>query len=180
MTTARRQAKRDERVPRIGDVARAAGVSTATVSRALSVPEQVRQETRDRVLDAVRSLGYTPNAAARNLRAGRSRLVLVIIPRRNNPPFFSEVLHGIDVTLSEAGYAMITGNFEGDPERARRLVDLVFGGHLDGILTLSGQVPTVDGRSILDAGLPVVSVCAELPGGGAPAVLLADGACARA
>jgi LacI family repressor for deo operon, udp, cdd, tsx, nupC, and nupG len=90
------------------------------------------------------------------------------------------VLHGIDVALSEAGYAMITGNFEGDPERARRLVDLVFGGHLDGILTLSGQVPTVDGRSILDAGLPVVSVCAALPGGGAPAVLLDDGACARA
>jgi LacI family transcriptional regulator, repressor for deo operon, udp, cdd, tsx, nupC, and nupG len=167
-------------VPRIGDVARAAGVSTATVSRALTAPDQVRPQTRDRVLEAVRTLGYTPNAAARNLRAGRSRLVLVIIPRRNNPPFFSEVLHGIDVAMSAAGYAVITGNFDGDAERARHLVDLVSGGHLDGILILSGQIPTIDGRSILDGGLPIVSVCAELPGAHAPAVLVDDAACAKA
>jgi LacI family repressor for deo operon, udp, cdd, tsx, nupC, and nupG len=180
MSIVRRQSRRDERVPRIDDVARAAGVSTATVSRALTFPGQVREATRERVLTAVRILGYTPNAAARNLRAGTSRMVLVVIPRRNSPPFFSEVLHGIDTELSRAGYAVIMGNFDGDCDRARRLVDLVFAGHLDGVIILSGQVPTIDGRSIVDAGLPVVTVCAEIAGSGAPAVLVDDAACAKA
>lgn len=54
---------------RIGDVAVAAGVSTATVSRALTYPERLRPDTRRRVLEAVQRLGYTPNEAARSLRA---------------------------------------------------------------------------------------------------------------
>jgi LacI family repressor for deo operon, udp, cdd, tsx, nupC, and nupG len=180
MSTIRRQSRRHERVPRISDVARAAGVSTATVSRALSAPEQVREATRSRVLAAVTALDYTPNAAARHLRAGTSRLVLVAIPRRNCPPFFAEVLHGIDSELSAAGYAVIMGNFDGETDPARRLVDLVFAGRLDGAIILSGQTPRIDGRSIFDAGLPVVTVCAEIAGVEAPAVLVDDAICARA
>ncbi len=65
---------------RIAEVAKIAGVSTATVSRALAAPDLVDVETRQRVLEAVRSSGYTPNLAARTLRVARSRLVLVVIP----------------------------------------------------------------------------------------------------
>eukprot|EP01037_Dinobryon_pediforme_P045414 gene45414-57912_t len=66
-----------DRAVRIDDVAAAAGVSTATVSRTLASPDRVRPETRNRVLAAVRDLGYTPNEAARSLRAGATRMVLV-------------------------------------------------------------------------------------------------------
>src|SRR5690606_36127538 len=64
----------------IADVAALAGVSTATVSRALSTPDQVAEATREKVLEAVNSTGYTPNIAGRNLRAARTRMVLVVIP----------------------------------------------------------------------------------------------------
>jgi LacI family transcriptional regulator, repressor for deo operon, udp, cdd, tsx, nupC, and nupG len=179
MPVMRRRSRRVERPPLISDVARAAGVSTATVSRALSVPDQVREDTRRRVLETVQALGYTPNAAARHLRAGTSRTVLVVIPRRSNPPFFSEVLHGIDSTLSEAGYAVISGNV-GDEEQARRLVDLAHSGRIDGVLATSGLAPVFEGRSILNAGIPVVAIGAEIEGSRSPAVLIDDGACARA
>ncbi|MBV9637067.1 MAG: LacI family DNA-binding transcriptional regulator [Methylobacteriaceae bacterium] len=172
--------RRTEHLPRIRDVAKAAGVSTATVSRALTVPDKLRHDTKARVLDAVRRLGYTPNAAARNLRVGTSKMVLVVIPGRGAPPFFSEVLHGIDTELSADGYTMIMGTLDGSPEKARRVVDLVFARHLDGVLVTSGHVPTIDGRSIADASVPLVSICAEIDAPGVPAVLVDDEACAVA
>ena len=67
----------DPRPARIQEVAKAAGVSTATVSRALSAPNTVRPATRERVIEAARRLNYTPNEAARALRAGSTRMVLV-------------------------------------------------------------------------------------------------------
>ncbi|MBB4004370.1 substrate-binding domain-containing protein [Aurantimonas endophytica] len=167
------------RSPRIGDVALQAGVSVATVSRALSAPEKLRDETRRKVLAAVEALGYTPNSVARQLRGGTSQLVLVVVPRRSNPPFFSEVLHGIDVTLADAGYVLITGYMEG-VDRDLRLIELAASGNLAGLLTTSGMLPEVSGRSILDAGLPAVAICADPLVPGLPAVLLDDEAAARA
>jgi LacI family repressor for deo operon, udp, cdd, tsx, nupC, and nupG len=179
MSTTRRRTRRPEGVIRISDVARAAGVSTATVSRVLSLPDQVRADKRGRVLEAVRNLGYTPNAAARHLRAGTSHTVLVVIPQRRNPPFFAEVLNGIDRELSAAGYAVVMGNF-GDEQQGARLVELAYSGRLDGILVISGLAPAVGGRSLFDAGIPSVLVCARIDGADAPAVLVDDEACARA
>ena len=165
--------RQTRRAPKIGDVAAAAGVSVATVSRALSAPEKLRVETRDKVLEAVAALGYTPNSVARQLRGGASRLVLVIVPRRTNPPFFAEVLHGIDVTLAGAGYVLITGYMEGH-DHDLRLIELASSGHVAGLLTISGDLPKAQGRSILDAGLPVVAICADPEVAGLPAVLLDD------
>ncbi len=150
---------------RIGDVAREAGVSTATVSRALTNPGQVRPELRARVQAAVRKLGYTPNAAARQLRVKRSRTVLVVTRNRWSAPFFSEVLRGLDAEFSAAGYAMVLGNIDGEGgDRSRQLVDMLFSGTIDGAVMLSGIAVSADGRSMLDSGLPLVSVCAEIEG----------------
>ncbi len=166
---------------RIGDVARAAGVSTATVSRALTFPDRVLEETRERVFAAVRELGYTPNTAARQLRAGSSRTILVVVGKRRNPPFFSEVLRGVDVTLSQAGYSVLMGNLDLDDDNTEKhLVDLVFGGHIDGTLVLSNMVPAFNGRSIADAGVPIVAICSEADGRDIPAVLVDDETCCRA
>ncbi len=150
---------------RIGDVAREAGVSTATVSRALAHPAQVSKELRERVGAAVAKLGYTPNAAARQLRVKRSRTVLVVTRRRWSAPFFAEVLRGLDAELSAAGYAMVLANFDGDGgNRSRQLVDMMFSGTIEGAVMLSGIVVAAEGRTMLDAGLPLVSLCAAAEG----------------
>ena len=153
-----------ERAPRIGDVAREAGVSTATVSRALAAPTSVSDELRRRVLETVERLGYTPNAAARNLRGGSSKMILVVVPRRANPPFFAEVLRGIDTVLSAAGYSVIMGNLDQEGAKERHIVEMMAAGHIDGAIILSGKVPESGGRSMLDTGLPMVSICAAADG----------------
>ena len=79
----------------IADVAAQAGVSIATVSRAITRPDRVNRATRERVLEVVDRLGYTPNRAGRNLRAARSMMVLVVVPTVITP-FFSELLLGVD------------------------------------------------------------------------------------
>ncbi|MGJ4857516.1 LacI family DNA-binding transcriptional regulator [Labrys sp. La1] len=175
-----RRALRDVSKIRIGDVARAAGVSTATVSRALTFPDRVQTETRERVLAAVRELGYTPNSAARQLRAGSSRSVLVVVGPRRNPPFFSEVLRGIDTALSQAGYAVLMGNLDSIDGKEKYLVDLVFGGHIDGALVLASTVPSHAGRTIADSGIPIVGICAETDVAGIPAVVVDDEICCQA
>lgn len=156
---------KDNRAARIGDVAREAGVSTATVSRALASPEQVRPELRARVQAAVAKLGYTPNAAARQLRVKRSRTVLVVTRKRWSAPFFAEVLRGLDAEFSAAGYAMVLANMDSEgQDRSRQLVDMMFSGTIDGAVFLSDFVAVADGRSVFDAGLPLVSLCAAMEG----------------
>ncbi len=106
-------------------------------------------------------------------------MVLVLVPQRTSKAFFDGVLGGIDAELSAQGYTMIMGSLEGDDLKVRRLSDLVFARHLDGVLVVTGVVPRLDGRSILDAGVPVVAVCAEIDGASVPAVLIDDEGCAE-
>ncbi|MGB3245865.1 MAG: LacI family DNA-binding transcriptional regulator [Sulfitobacter sp.] len=92
-------------IPTLEDVARAAGVSTATVSRCLNSPDRVVKETRDRVMEAVESLGYTPNFGARVMAAKRTYTIGAIIPTMENAVFarglqaFQEELHRLGYTL---------------------------------------------------------------------------------
>ena len=107
---------------RIADVARLAGVSTATVSRVLSDPDKVRKKTHDVVMEAVRRSGYTPNSTAQNLRTRRTMNVLVVAPRLTNP-VFAEILRGVDDELTKSGYGIIIGNLDNRREREARYVD---------------------------------------------------------
>jgi LacI family repressor for deo operon, udp, cdd, tsx, nupC, and nupG len=81
----------ETKAPRITDVARLAGVSTATVSRALSKPETVAESTRTIVLAAAEQSGYRVNLSARNLRRQRTGAIVILVPNIGNP-FFSESL----------------------------------------------------------------------------------------
>ena len=129
--------RNEQRSSRIRDVADAAGVSTATVSRALAFPDRVRPETRERVLRAVQDLNYTPNEAARALRAGSTRMVLVVVPFLYSGAFFAGVVNGVDAELAAAGYTSLTGSFDGNEDKARRLMDLVHAGQIDGVIVLT-------------------------------------------
>jgi len=91
--------------PTLDDVAREAGVSTATVSRCLNLPDQVVETTRHRVMEAVNRLGYSPNFGARVLAARRTNTFGAIIPTMENAIFargiqaFQEELRGFGITL---------------------------------------------------------------------------------
>ncbi len=149
---------------KIADVAKLSGVSAATVSRTLANPEIVAKATRDRVLAAVRQTGYTPNVAARNLRARRSHMALVVVPNIENP-FFAEVLRGIDETLSRRGYGLIIANLDNSPDKESRYVDLASAGQVDGVLLLCGHVLKGTSRTLIDADVPIVAACEAIPGG---------------
>ena len=164
----------------IHDVAVQAGVSAATVSRALALPDMVRAETRARVLSAVDALGYTPNAAARHLRGGATMMALVVIPRLTNP-FFAEIARGIDQELSAAGYGIIIGDLDDDQtgdaaprQRERHMADMVFAGHLDGALIMSGSIPKSGTRSIKEAGIPIVALSNLIDDPEVPNILVND------
>jgi LacI family transcriptional regulator, repressor for deo operon, udp, cdd, tsx, nupC, and nupG len=168
-----RQGKNARRNATIHDVAARAGVSTATVSRTLASPELVSEAARGRVLTAIKATGYTPNIAARNLRARRTMLVLVVVPNIGNH-FFAEVLRGIDDELVGSGYGMIIANLDNQPEREARYVDLAFAGQVDGVLLLGGRIPTSNGRQMSDAKLPMATICVAIRGSGLPFVMVDD------
>ena len=103
----------------IQQVARTAGVSTATVSRALSNPDLVTEATRRKVQTAVEALRYSPNGAARTLRTLRSGRLLVTVPDIANP-FFSLIIRGIEDAAHQAGYAVLLGDVGNDEKRDRK------------------------------------------------------------
>lgn len=97
----------------IQQVAEAAGVSTATVSRAINKSDAVSEELRNQVIQAVQKLGYKPNRSARNLRAHNVRKVGVLFADVQNP-FFTSVLAGIEASLQKADYVLLLGNSNED------------------------------------------------------------------
>ncbi len=156
-----------------------AGVSTATVSRALSGPAQLRAGTLARVTKAVQQTGYRPNIAARTLRAGRAMLALVVVPDIANP-FFSDVLRGIEDTLSRQGYGLLIGNLDNGRAKEAKIVDVVRAGQVDGVLLLNGRVPRGGNQSLLQAGVPLVAICEAVAGATFPQVDVHNREAARA
>jgi LacI family repressor for deo operon, udp, cdd, tsx, nupC, and nupG len=131
------------------DVARVAGVSTATVSRTLSNPTVVSESTRNRVADAVKHTGYRINRAARNLRTQRAYSVLVLLPDLANP-FFSEILEGISRYLSSRGYSMLIASTTQVHQSGERLIDYLDDARADGIIILDGGLPS-DAVALLES-----------------------------
>ncbi len=116
---------------RIKDVARAAGVSTATVSHVINKTKYVSDDTRERVLRAIEQCNYYPNAHARSLASGRSHIVGLLVSDIANP-FFPELVKSVEAACFERGYNVILINTNYDAERAadyvRRLIELKVAG----------------------------------------------------
>lgn len=100
----------------IKQVAEAAGVSAATVSRVLAGAQTVDQEMSERVRQAARLLKYQPNRIARSLRARTTRTVGVVIPDIQDQ-FFTSVVRGIEDELRQADYTLLLGNSDDDARR---------------------------------------------------------------
>lgn len=122
---------------KIRDVAREAGVSTATVSRALSNPELLSEATRETVFAAIRSTGYRVNRAARNLRTRQAGAVLVLVPNLGNP-FFSRILAGISETFGDSDSSVLIADTKDHAINGRRVVDYFLDAQIDGMICLDG------------------------------------------
>ncbi len=110
--------------PRLSDVAAAAGVSSATVSRVLTGDYPVASATRERVLKAVRACNYVPNAHAQALVSARSGIIGVVLADVSDP-FFSEVVRGVQAAAKLAGRLVVICNTEADPDQELEYVSLL-------------------------------------------------------
>jgi LacI family repressor for deo operon, udp, cdd, tsx, nupC, and nupG len=151
----------------IKDVAAALGMSVATVSRALSQPELLRQETRERVLSAVQKLGYRPNLLARGLRRGRTHSILLVVPTLS--PFFLEIYAGAEEAARKSMFTVLLGHSDGEADREEAYFDQVSSGRADGIILVTGNAPEAyaSGKRALP---PLVAVLERLQGAEQPVV----------
>ncbi len=123
--------------PTLDDVAKYAGVSTATVSRCLNTPDRVVEKTRDRVMAAVEALGYTPNFGARVMAAKRTFTIGAIIPTMENA-IFARGLQAFQETLYGQGYTLLVASSAYDPQIEQEQIRALVARGADGLL-LIGQ-----------------------------------------
>lgn len=157
----------------IREVAARAGVSVGTVSNVLNRPEIVALSTRERVHEAIKALGFVRNESARQLRAGRSRIIgLVVLDVAN--PFFTDVARGVEDEASMAGLAVILCNSDDQLPKETRYLELLEEHRVQGILIT--PVAGADERLALlqRRGTPVVLVDATSPSGGQCSVAVDD------
>ncbi|NUR77458.1 MAG: LacI family DNA-binding transcriptional regulator [Thermoleophilia bacterium] len=141
--------------PTIYDVARLAGVSTATVSRALNGTGQIAPATRAMIDDAVAQLGYHPNTAARSLVTRSTQTIALLLPDITNP-FYAALVSGIQERALETGHTMLLCTTEGDPEREEQYLSLLRAKQVDGVLVDGLVLPPDRITRFVREGLPIV------------------------
>ncbi|MGH3319549.1 MAG: LacI family DNA-binding transcriptional regulator [Streptosporangiaceae bacterium] len=144
------------------DVARHAGVSQSTVSRVLNDvegPVRIAPETRDRVHEVVRELGYRPNPLARGLRGARMSMIGLLV-REVADPFFAAMIEALSAELRARRYSVLLGHARSQAEDAMELTGVLETRHCDGILLLGDlhdqQLLT---RELVPRQLPVLALC---------------------
>jgi DNA-binding LacI/PurR family transcriptional regulator len=123
----------------IKDVAREAGVSTATVSHVINSTRFVSEEVRARVLAAVEKCGYYPNAHARSLASGRSHVIGLVVSDISNP-FFPELVKSIEAAAFERGYDVMLSNTNYDPERTSHYIRRFIERKLAGVVVMTSEL----------------------------------------
>ncbi|WP_214110191.1 LacI family DNA-binding transcriptional regulator [Acrocarpospora catenulata] len=144
----------------IADVARAAGVSRQTVSNVLNTPEVVREETRQRVLDAVEELGYRVNQAARRMRTGRSGLIAIRVDPEHdgiNGSVLDRFLHALTESAVQAGYRLLVYTADGDDREIAAFEDLLGAYEPDAFVLTSTHHKDRRTSWLLEQGLPFVT-----------------------
>ena len=153
----------------IADVARLAGVSTATVSRVLAGLGGARPATRERVLAAARELGYRPSGVARSLKLRPTRTLGLIVTDIENP-FFPELVRAVEDAARDLGYALLLCNAADDPEREGAYLDLLVERRVDGVVIAASSLGRRHREWLAAAPLPIVLVNCVAPGIPLPSV----------
>jgi LacI family transcriptional regulator len=154
----------------IGDVAKAAGVSTATVSRVLNDHPYVSSDVAARVRKSMKDLDYQPSRAARTLRTRKSRVWSLILADIRNP-FFTETIRGIEEVAYESGYSLILANTGESPQKERSNIQLAVAEHVSGIILVPAKTRPADLTVLKANDIPVVALDRRIAGGGLDGVL---------
>ena len=141
----------------ISDVAKLAGVSTATVSHTINNTRYVSGETKEKVYQAIAELGYTPDASARSFRTGKKKTIGFIVPDISNK-FFATMIESVENDLSSRGYHLIIANTKEDMDREETNIRLLTAGLVDGLLIASTMDDFQRFDQLIPAGFPVVLV----------------------
>ena len=142
---------------KIKDVADAAGVSTATVSRVLANKPHVRPEVKERVMKVVKKLNYQPNRVAQNLRANTSHIIALIIADIENP-FFQRVSRAVDDAAQELGYNVMLCNTDEDPDKEKKCLDMLRMENVAGIIISPTKKGVAEFPERYDLAIPMVMI----------------------
>jgi LacI family transcriptional regulator len=161
--------------PSLKDVAKAAGVHTATASRALNerTASMVSAQTVERVREAAEALGYRVNRVARGLKTNRSFTIGMLVPDITNP-FFPPMVRGAEDGLADAGFTLVLADTDNDPGKERRTQTVMLERQVDGLLlaTARRRDPVID--DLLTTSVPFVLVNRTIDRDGVAAVIPDD------
>jgi DNA-binding LacI/PurR family transcriptional regulator len=146
----------------VHDVAARAGVSIATVSRALNDRARISADTRQRVLEVARELGYQPNDVARALVGMATRTIALLLPDITNP-FFPELVKGVQILADERGHLLLLCHNADDEEKAVADIEMLRRKKIDGILLVAGALGA-GGIAAATSGIPTVVLDRRIPG----------------
>lgn len=151
-----------QRQPTLSDVARRANVSKQTISRVINNKSEVSEATRQRVLEAIRELGYHPNSLARSLATRKSHVIGLTLPNIDQP-FFPQIARGVEDAATADGYSVFLGNASGDPARELQAIERLRGHRVAGIISFNSRLTDDDMERAAGGLFPVLMINRELP-----------------
>ena len=144
------------------EVAEHAGVSVTTVSHVVNNTRAVNPDTRKRVEEAMRILGYQPNVVARSLRRGKTHTIGIILPDSANT-YFAEVVRGVEDTSFSHGYSVILCNSDNDLDKERLYTNVLLEKQVDGSIIVAAGLSSENIRNLLAREIPLVLVDRRVP-----------------
>ncbi len=147
------------------DIAKIAGVSSATVSRVINGSATVKPETAERVQRVIDELKFIPNGSATTLKYGRSNTYGLIIPDITNP-FFPEFVRSFESILAETNFNMLVATTESQPRRMQKTIHRMLVSQVEGIALLASEIETVPIESMITNRVPLVTMDRRLVGSG--------------
>ena len=145
----------NEPMSTIRDVAKLAGVAPITVSRVINNSGYITDETRQRVEEAIRTLGYMPNSLARSLRSHQTRMLALVLTDITNP-FWTTVARGVEDAASDAGFSVILCNTDESDLKQERYIRVILEKRVDGVLLVPSGNPQEPVCTIRSQRAPVV------------------------
>ncbi|TYT24398.1 LacI family transcriptional regulator [Dictyoglomus thermophilum] len=157
--------KRENKSPTMKDVAKLAGVSISTVSHVINKTRYVEPETREKVYQAIKTLGYRPNILASSLRKRVTNTIGLIISNITNL-FYPEVVRGVEDLLAKYNYNLILCNSDEDVEKEKNYIEVLFSRRVDGlIITPSKSSETRENLDLFrEKNIPIVLVDRKIEG----------------
>ncbi len=141
----------------IKDIAKEAGVSYSTVSRALNNSQLISVEVRERVQAIAREMGYTPNALAQSLQSRLTHSIGLVITTISDP-FFMEVVKGVEEVAQEAGISVFLATSNNDPEQEIRIIETFNRRRVDGVIVAASRIGSDYASRLEQIQIPVIMV----------------------